>query len=117
MGNDMIFELAKALGEINRTRLNNFSEAIKAYNIALSKRPNDIGTKNVIAELYEFEQKWDLAIAQHREILQLDIRQINSLHKLFKLFIGQGKYDEAWCVAQSLVCLRHARDDEQQFYG
>ena len=117
MGNDMIFELAKALGEINRTRLGNFSEAVKAYNIALSKRPGDIATHTVIAELHEHEQKWEQAIAQHREILRLDIRQIGSLHKLFRLFIGQGRYDEAWCVAQALVCLRHAREDEQQFYS
>ena len=117
MGDDMVFELAKALGEINRTRLSNYSEAVKAYNIALSKRSGDISTRTVIAELYEHEQKWELAIAQHREILRLDIRQINSLHKLFRLFIGQTRYDEAWCVAQALVCLRHARDDEQEFYG
>ena len=117
MGDDMTFELAKALGEINRTRLSNYAEAIKAYNIALSKRPNDISTRNMIAELYEHEQKWDLAIAQHREILRIDVRQMNSLHKLFRLFVGQTKYDEAWCVAQALVCLRHARDDEQDFYS
>ena len=117
MGDDMIFELAKALGEINRTRLSNYAEAIKAYNIALSKRPNDVNTRNMIAELYEHEQKWDLAIAQHREILRIDVRQMNSLHKLFRLFVGQTKYDEAWCVAQALVCLRHARDDEQDFYS
>jgi tetratricopeptide (TPR) repeat protein len=117
MGGDMVFELAKALGEINRSRLGNYSEAIKAYNIALSKRPDDVATRTVIAELFEREQNWDAAVLQHREILRLDIRQLNSLHKLFQLFVGQGRYDEAWCIAQSLVCLRHAREDEQDFYG
>ena len=116
MSPDMVFELATALGEINRSRLSRFGEAIKAYNIALSKKPDSIETHEIIAELYELESQWDRAIAQHREILTRDIRQMGSFHKLFRLFVSQGAYDEAWCIAQALVCLRHANPEETGFY-
>lgn len=116
MGSDMIFKLASALGEINRSRLNRYQEAIKAYQIALRHKPADLETRDIIAELYEKESDWDKAIAQHREILKRDIRQINSLHKLFRLYCVQGSYDEAWCIAQALVYLRNARADEQELY-
>lgn len=116
MGSDMIFKLASALGEINRSRLNRYQEAIKAYQIALRHQPADLETRDIVAELYEKESDWDKAIAQHREILKRDIRQINSLHKLFRLYCVQGSYDEAWCIAQALVYLRNARSDEQELY-
>ena len=116
MGADMVFKLASALGEINRSRLSRFQEAIKAYQIALRHKPADMGTREIIAELYEREQDFDKAIAQHREILKRDIRQINSLHGLFRLYRTQGRYDEAWCVAQALVYLRNARSDEQELF-
>jgi tetratricopeptide (TPR) repeat protein len=116
LSTDMIFELAKALGEINRTRLGRYKEAIKAYNIALSKKPDDLTTHEIIAELYDREEMIPQAIAQHREILKRDIRQMSSFHKLFRLYISQQAYDEAWCVAQALVYLRHVKPDEKEFF-
>ncbi len=116
MGVELVSKLANGLGEINRTRLGRFQEAIKAYNIGLRQNPDDLVTRDIVAELHEREQQWDLAVAQHREILKRDIRQLNSLHKLFRLYMTLGQYDEAWCVAQALVFLRNDRQDEKELF-
>ncbi|MEE2643509.1 MAG: tetratricopeptide repeat protein [Myxococcota bacterium] len=117
MGSAMVFQLAQALGEINRTRLRNFGEAIKAYNIALAERPDDIGVHENIAELYEAEGNWDRAIGQYRQLLRRNMKHIESYHKLFNLFATQSRYDEAWCIAQALTVLNQATPEEREFFG
>lgn len=112
----LVFSLAKNLGEINRTRLERFAEAIKAYKIALSKKPDDAPTHSILAELYEREDQIDKAIAQHYTLINLNPRAVESYQELRRLFMDVGKYDEAWCVAQVLVFLNQASPDERLLY-
>lgn len=112
----LVFSLAKNLGEINRTRLERFGEAIKAYKIALTKKPDDAGTHGILAELYEREDQIEKAIAQHYTLINLNPRSVESYQELRRLFMDVGKYDEAWCVCQVLVFLNQASQDERLFY-
>jgi hypothetical protein len=118
MGDDMICELAKALAEINRTRLRRFDEAIKAFLIALNKKPNDISIRESIAELYETEGQWEKAAIEYKEIIKQDLRKIESFHRLFIVYSNQGKYDEAWCIAQAIYALApdRLRAEENEFF-
>ncbi|MEZ4433356.1 MAG: tetratricopeptide repeat protein [bacterium] len=112
----LVFSLAKNLGEINRSRLQRYDEAIKAYKIALSKKPDDQSTNQILAELYELEDQVDKAIAQHYKLLDLNPRAVESYQQLRRLFMESGKYDEAWCVCQVLVFLGQASQDERVFF-
>lgn len=112
----LVFSLAKNLGEINRSRLQRYDEAIKAYKIALSKKPDDQNTNQILAELYELEDQVDRAIAQHYKLLDLNPRAVESYQQLRRLFMESGKYDEAWCVCQVLVFLGQASQDERVFF-
>ncbi len=116
MGEKLIFSLAKNLGEINRSRLKRYEEAIKAYKIALSQRPDDLQTMQIMAELYELNSQPDLAIAQHYKIINSKPDNYESYQQLCRLFMDAQRYDEAWCVCQVLCFFNKASDEERQFF-
>ena len=84
--------------EINRTRLKNYSEAIKAYKIALVRRPDDIDTHKIIAQLYELEDDSEAAIAQYAILLKHDPRSVDTYRNMKKLYLELGRFDEAVCL-------------------
>ena len=112
----LVVSLAKNLGEINRTRLQKYDEAIKAYKIALSKKPTDGATLQIMAELYELEDRTDKAIAQHYRLIELNPGNIESYQNLRRLFMDAARYDEAWCVCQVLSFMGKANADERAFF-
>ena len=112
----LVVSLARNLGEINRTRLKKYDEAIKAYRIALTKQPEDLQAHTIIAELYELNDEVDKAIAEHYRMIELNPRSIESYQQIRRLFMESGKYDEAWCVCQVLSYLGHANPDERAFF-
>ena len=116
LDDQLVFSLAKNLGEINRSRLQRYEEALKAYKIALTKKPDDAGIHQIMAQLYEMEDRVDKAIAQHYKLIELDPRQTESYQNLRRLFMEAGKYDEAWCVCQVLTYLGAANQDERVFF-
>ncbi|MCB9536432.1 MAG: tetratricopeptide repeat protein [Myxococcales bacterium] len=116
LDDQLVFNLAKNLGEINRSRLQKYDEALKAYKIALAKKPDDPGTHQIMAQLYELEDRVDKAIAQHYRLIEIDPRHIESYQHLRRLFMEAGRYDEAWCVCQVLTYLGHANQDERVFF-
>ena len=113
----LVFTLGKGLGEINRTRLKNYSEAIKAYKIALVRRPDDIDTHKIIAQLYELEDDSEAAIAQYAILLKHDPRSVDTYRNMKKLYLELGRFDEAWCVCQALCFLQVANEEEQEFFA
>ena len=112
----LVIKLAKDLGEINRTRLQKFDEAVKAYKIALAKKPDDLDTHQIVAQLYELENRTDKAIAQYYKLIELNPRSIDSYQQLRRLFHETQRYDEAWCVCQVLYYLGQASPDERAFF-
>lgn len=116
LDDNLIVSLARNLGEINRTRLQKYEDAIKAYRIALARKPDDLAVHGIVAELYELNDQVDQAIAEHYKMIELNPRNIQSYQQLRRLFMDSQRYDEAWCVCQVLSYLGHASADERAFY-
>ncbi len=116
MDDRWVISLAKNLGEINRSRLKNYDEAIKAYKIALSRKADDVSSHQIMAELYELSDQVDKAIAQHYRLIELNPRNIESYQNLRRLYMTSSRYDEAWCVCQVLTFLGSASQDEREFF-
>jgi tetratricopeptide (TPR) repeat protein len=116
LDDNLVFSLAKNLGEINRTRLKRYAEAIKAYKIALTRRPSDVATHQIVAQLYELDGNTDQAIAQHYNLIKSEPRAIESYKHLYRLFMESARYDAAWCVAQVLVLFKQADDEQKAFF-
>jgi tetratricopeptide (TPR) repeat protein len=112
----LVITLAKGLGEINRTRLKKYEEAIKAYKIALTKAPDDLQVHTIVAELFELNDQPEKAIAEHYKMIELNPRNVESYQQVRRLFMESGRYDEAWCVCQVLSYLGHANADERAFF-
>ena len=112
----LVITLAKGLGEINRTRLKKYEEAIKAYKIALTKSPDDLQCHTIVAELFELNEQPEKAIAEHYKMIELNPRNVESYQQVRRLFMESGRYDEAWCVCQVLSYLGHANADERAFF-
>jgi len=112
----LVITLAKGLGEINRSRLKKYDEAVKAYKIALGRQPDDLQTHAIVADLYELSGQPDRALAEHYRMLQLRPQHAESYQHLRRLFMEAQRFDEAWCVCQVLSYLGHANPDERAFF-
>ena len=112
----LIFSLAKNLGEINRTRLKRYSEAVKAYRIALSRKPDDAAIHNILAQLFELEENSKAAINQYYTLIRIEPTNIENYRSLKRLFMENDQYDQAWCVCQVLCFLNKATQEERVFF-
>lgn len=113
----LVVKLADGLGEINRTRLKRYGEAVKAYKISLGKDPSNERTHSILAELYELEDRKDKAIAQHYRMITLNPRNVESYRQLYRLYMDMSKYDEAWCVSQVLAYMGQASAEQQEWFN
>jgi tetratricopeptide (TPR) repeat protein len=112
----LVVSLARNLGEINRSRLHNYAEAIKAYGIVVKKRPQDVEAHAIIAQLYTLNG--DLPGAAHAAFKRVQAQPSDpaGLHALARARLDAGALDGAWCTCQALVVLGQANADEQRFY-
>ncbi|MFN3201894.1 MAG: tetratricopeptide repeat protein [Bradymonadia bacterium] len=113
----LVVNLAKNLGEINRTRLRKYSEAAKAYKIALTRDPNDTDCHVILAELYELSGEKEKAVEEQYKLIDLDPTKPEPYQHLRKLFYDMGRFDEAWCICQVLTYLGRANESEKEFYN
>ncbi|MEE2757898.1 MAG: tetratricopeptide repeat protein [Myxococcota bacterium] len=112
----LIFSLAKNLGEINRSRLKRFDEAAKAYKIALTRKPDDPGITQILAQLYELDDDSSQAINQYQTLIQQDPKNIENYRTLKRLYMEADMLDEAWCVTQVLCFLDKASQEDRAFF-
>jgi len=109
--------LWKNLGEIYRTRMNNFEGAIQTYKIAAQLSPEDTNLHEILADLYERTgTNLEEAILEHKTLIAMSPFRIQSYRSLFNAYMKLGKYDEAWCMASALTFLQSAEKEEQEFY-
>ena len=107
------------LGEIYRTRLQQWDNAIAAFKTASELKPNDSKLLSILAELYEKIEQSDNAILYIRKILLNpnikltgdEMRQ--NYFKLFNLYFRRNEFDKAFCVAEVMRCkgIEHANLD------
>ncbi|MCA9562142.1 MAG: tetratricopeptide repeat protein [Myxococcales bacterium] len=110
-------QLAKALGEIYRSRLNEYDKAIAAFKLAVQINPEDAETHAILAQLYEMVGGHEgEAVKQHHEIIEADQLRFDSYHALFDKYLALKDFDAAWCVTGPLVLLKQANEQEKAFY-
>jgi len=70
----------------------------------------------ILAELYEVNERWDDGIAEQRILLAADPLAIEPYRALYRLYLHKQSYDEAWCQASAMAFLRKADDEEKRFF-
>src|SRR4030095_5175173 len=94
---DLEHTLWHQLGLIYRDRLTQTEEAIEAFQMAATIKPDAIIVHQILAELYEAAERYDEAIEEERVILEADPLKIEAYRNLYRLYLHKQSYDEAWC--------------------
>ena len=110
------YMLFKNLGEIYRSRLQQYDYAISSYQLAAKLRPDDVPIHEILADLYERVGKHEQAIEEHRGLIIAQPSRVESYRTLFRLFSDMKAYDKAWCMAGILNLLKKANEQERNFY-
>jgi len=107
-----------ALGEIYRTRLQRYLEALHAFSIAHSFDPSDGRRGVIIGELCHLvgPENRDTAIAEATKLASVDPERPEPYRALFQLYRDAGALDRAWCAASALVVLEKADVNEMAFF-
>lgn len=115
---DLEFNLLHNLGIIYRDRLSQPDAAIKAFEMAVERKPDDLTERKILAELNARSQNIDAAIVHWRAILEHDLGNAEAITAVFDLYYQSRQYDKAWCVAAACCFLLRdaARDDLRAFY-
>lgn len=105
------------LGEIYRSRLEDFDAAMEAFETAVKLGKDTEKLHLILAELYERTGKnTEGMIRHHRALLKHDPFEIDSYKALFKAYLNAERHDEAWCMASALNFLDKADEKERKFY-
>ncbi|MFO7567380.1 MAG: tetratricopeptide repeat protein, partial [Enhygromyxa sp.] len=122
---ELALALWSNLGEIYRTRLNNFQSAAEVFTVVATQfDPNNPKWQIILAELYErlLEQTQNTAefapkaVAAHQSLIAQEPYRIESYHALYNIYRSSNQVDKAWCVAQALSFLKKANDEQQALY-
>lgn len=115
---DLEFNLLHNLGIIYRDRLGDTVAAIKAFDMAAERKPDDLTEKKILAELHTRNNDAEAAVTNWRAILEHDLGNAEAITAIFDLYYQGRQYDKAWCVAAACTFLQRdrARDDVRAFY-
>ena len=115
---ETLVQLWTHLGDVCADHLNDIEAATEAYQVASELAPDDMERHEQLADLYleAGEARRQEAISE----LQLLINHAPDRVELYKalalLYRAEHELDKAWCVAQALVFLGAASDEEQLLY-
>ena len=115
----VLLPLWHALGEIYRTRLKQYDNAIRAFEVAHALDPSkDAERASVLAELYSLvgRKQPESVVERAAKLVEADPEHPDAYRALGRASLAAGKIDEAWCVARALVFLKKANEDEQALY-
>jgi hypothetical protein len=114
---DLEFNLWHALGVIYRDRMKQPENAVEAFKVAASLQPENATEHQILAELFSvIPGRTDDAIAEHQWLLRQDPYRVDSYQALYKLYFDARSYDKAWCLASTLVFLKKADGEQNQFF-
>ncbi|MGB1699591.1 MAG: tetratricopeptide repeat protein, partial [Nannocystaceae bacterium] len=115
-------KLWEDLGEIYRSRLNDFKSAAAAFEIAAKLDPGQVKFNVVLAELYDRLVQHDAAefgpkaVRAHQVLIAKEPFRVDSYRALFQIYQQMGAKDKAFSVAAALVFLKKANADEQAVF-
>ncbi|MCS6797689.1 MAG: tetratricopeptide repeat protein [Myxococcota bacterium] len=114
---ELEFQLWHNLGVIYRDRQKNFEAAAEAFKMAARLQPDNAQEHQILAEIYTaLPDRVGDAIAEHQWLLRNDPFKVDSYRALYRLYFDARAYDKAWCLAATLVFLKKADQEQQQFY-
>ncbi len=113
-----LLELWTRLGDICLDHLGDTEAAIAAFEVASGLAPDDLGRHEQLADLYlEAGEPRRTDAIEELQILLADKPDRVELYKaLSGLYRDEHELDKAWCVAQALVFLGAASEDERRLY-
>ncbi len=115
---DLEFSLFHSLGLIYRDRLGQMDAALRAFQMASERKPDDIQEHKILAELAERMGNTDESVARWRTIAEKDVGNAEALHAIYDLYYRSHQHDKAWCVAATTAFLLRdrAREDLRAFF-
>ncbi|HEY4179352.1 MAG TPA: tetratricopeptide repeat protein [Kofleriaceae bacterium] len=115
---DRMLELWTRLGDICLEHLNDTEAATEAYQVACELAPDDVARHEQLADLYldAGEARRPEAIAELQFLLGHAPDRAELYKALASLYRAEHDLDKAFCVAQALVFLGAASDEERMLY-
>ena len=105
------------LGDISSEHLGDSATAITALEVATSLDPSDMGRREQLVNLYlEAGDRRDDVIEELQALIAADPDRVELYKVLSEQYRAQGENDKAYCVAQALVFLKAASDEEGSLY-
>lgn len=112
----LIVSLARNLGEINRSRLGNLEEALKAYSVVVKLTPDDRAARGIVAELCVMLDRYEDAARHLFRLIQQDVVQAEPYHEMVRIYCAIERLDAAWCYCAALGAMGQQHPDEEQLY-
>jgi cellulose synthase operon protein C len=104
------------VADVFEKKIGDDGRAIHALQSVLEANPRDDVALERLAALYsKSPDSYPQAVDAHRRLLWNDPFRFESYHQMHQLFVKSNQYDKAFVVAQLLVYLR-AADDEELFF-
>ncbi len=116
--NEQVLELWTRLGDLYVDHLGSPELAIEAFEIAAQLDPDNQQRHEQLADLYleAGEARRGDAIRELQQLLAFAPERVEIYKTLSRLYGEDGELDKAWCLAQALVFLGAASDDEKAMY-
>ncbi len=115
---DLEFTLLHTLGLIYRDRLMQPDAALRAFQMASERRPEDIQEHKILAELATRMGNTAEAVLHWQTIAQQDVGNAEAMHAIYDLYYQSHQHDKAWCIAATTEFLLRdrAREDLRAFF-
>ena len=116
--------LLDGLGEITRSRLTQYEEASRVFELAQQMDPENALRQHatdraeILAELYLVAgaDQADKAVDQHTRMLRSEPFKYDSYKALAHIYRETKQYDKYWCLCSTLAFLKKADADEHAFF-
>jgi tetratricopeptide (TPR) repeat protein len=115
---DVLLSLWPKLGDTYLDHLGDNEAATEAYQVACELAPDDVQRHEQLADLYleAGEARRHEAINELQFLLGHAPDRVELYKALASLYRAEHELDKAWCVAQALVFLGAASDEEKMLY-
>ena len=115
---DKLLELWTRLGDICADHLGDTEAATEAYQVACELAPDDVARHEQLADLYleAGEARRTEAIQELQFLLSHAPDRVELYKALASLYRAEHELDKAFCVAQALVFLGAASNEERMLY-
>lgn len=105
------------LADVYETRLKDDQLAIRSLQAALEAKPDEAKALQRLGALFgKSRDTYPQAIDAHRRLLRLLPFRVASYREMFTMLEEMKEYDKAFVLAEVLVFLRAANQDEEYFY-